>query len=218
MKILEHWNPMLDAIKQLCPTAHIAGGAVRDTQLERPVRDIDLFLDDAVADEAAKLMRSKFGYVKVGQWASYLNFSDPIVIRLAKFEKWDEEIPVCLIGLDRPRGMQDNVSRFDFGICMAAWNGEVVYTDRKYRYDLETKRFTLCRADNAEQFAYSMQRYKKMTADRYGGWELVVPKEFEALAREYTFRKSWYSDHYTGDFGLKDNWLLGKEQLKPKAR
>jgi hypothetical protein len=51
-------------------------------------------------------------------------FSDPAVSRVARFEKADEEIPVCLIGLHRPsetyyddadaHGMQFNLSRFDF--------------------------------------------------------------------------------------------------------
>ena len=29
--MLERYNPILNAIKDLCPTAHIGGGAVRDT-------------------------------------------------------------------------------------------------------------------------------------------------------------------------------------------
>ena len=42
--MLERYNDMLSAIQQLCSTAHIAGGAVRDSLLERPIKDIDLFL------------------------------------------------------------------------------------------------------------------------------------------------------------------------------
>ena len=55
--MLERYNPILNAIRDLSPTAHIAGGAVRDTLLERPIKDIDLFLDNSATDEAAKLMR-----------------------------------------------------------------------------------------------------------------------------------------------------------------
>ena len=102
--MLEHYNPILNTMRDLCPTAHIGGGAVRDSLLERPIRDIDLFLDDDATDEAAKLMRSQFGFVKVGEWKAYEMFSDPAVARLAKFEKADETIPVCLIGLKQARG------------------------------------------------------------------------------------------------------------------
>ena len=131
--MLEKYNPILNAIKALDPAAHIAGGAVRDTLLERPIKDIDLFLDVESTDEAARVMRSEFGFVKVGEWKNYEMFSDPAVKRVAKFEKADETIPVCLIGLhypsdtyyDEPRsslGMQFNLSRFDFG-SLHGWVG-----------------------------------------------------------------------------------------------
>ncbi len=107
----------------------------------------DLFLDAFCADEAAALLRLKFGFVKVGEWKSYEMFSDPAVVRVAKFEKADESIPVCLIGLHRPSdayydeanvyGMHYNLRRFDFGICMAGWNGDEVYTAAEYKTDVE---------------------------------------------------------------------------------
>ena len=52
--MLQRYNPILNAIRDLCPTAHIGGGAVRDTLLERPIRDIDLFLDEFATDERGK--------------------------------------------------------------------------------------------------------------------------------------------------------------------
>ena len=215
--MLKRYNAILDAIKDICPTAHIGGGAVRDSLLERPIRDIDLFLDDSVTDRAAKLMRSQFGFVKVGELTSYEQFSDPAVVRLAKFEKADETIPVCPVGLKMPRGMQDNLRRFDFGICMAAWDGKEVYTAPEYTFDLSEKTFTLCRADNQPQFDYSVSRFHKLTADRYAGWKLSIPEEFEEFAREYASRRIWYRD----EGGLKYRKHAGnlyQQQLKPKAR
>ena len=43
--MLERYNSMLGAIKDLDSSTHIAGGAVRDTLLERPIRDVDMFLE-----------------------------------------------------------------------------------------------------------------------------------------------------------------------------
>ena len=171
--MLKRYNAILDAIKDICPTAHIGGGAVRDSLLERPIRDIDLFLDDSVTDRAAKLMRSQFGFVKVGELTSYEQFSDPAVVRLAKFEKADETIPVCPVGLKMPRGMQDNLRRFDFGICMAAWDGKEVYTAPEYTFDLSEKTFTLCRADNQPQFDYSVSRFHEIDGGSICGMEVV---------------------------------------------
>jgi hypothetical protein len=214
--MLEHYNPMLSAIRALDPTAHIGGGAVRDTLLERPIKDIDVFLHDGHSDEAARLLRSQFGFVKVGEWKQYLGFSDPAIARLAKFEKADETTPISLIGLSAEvEGIEDNLSRFDFGICMAAWTGEKIITMPKYRRDLEAKSFTLWRADNYHQFAYSMSRFDKITRDRYAGWQLVVLEEFKNLAAEYDLRKTHYYDDDYGAWRPRD---LGPQILTPKAR
>lgn len=214
--MLERYSDMLKTIRGLDPTAHIGGGAVRDSMLERPIRDIDIFLGVGCTDEAAALMRSQFSFVKVGEWKSYEMFSDPAVVRVAKFEKADETIPVCLIGLEVARGMEANLERFDFGICMAAWDGDKVYTAPEYKIDIEQKTFTLCRADDWAQFNYSMSRFDKMTADRYAGWKLVVPAEFEAMAKEHALKKTHYYDRDT------DVWMprevVGPQLLTPKAR
>ena len=223
--MLERYNPILKMIRGLDPSAHIAGGAVRDTLLERPIRDIDLFLSAGCTDEAAALLRSQFSFVKVGEWKSYEMFSDPAVKRVAKFEKADETIPVCLIGLshewreeerERARTMQENLARFDFGICMAGWDGENVYTLYEYQVDIEQQTFTLCRADNQAQFNYSMSRFDKMTADRYAGWQLVVRPKFSVMAAEHTLKKTHYFDRDTGEWMLRE--VDGPQLLTPKAR
>jgi hypothetical protein len=214
--MLENYNSILKTIRKLDPTAHIAGGAVRDTLLERPIKDIDVFLHYAYIDEAARQLRSEFGYVKVGEWTQYLGFSDPIISGLAKFEKADEATPISLIGLNAEGAdVELNLYRFDFGICMAAWDGEKVITLPEYRRDLEAKSFTLCRADNYWQFVYSMSRFNKMTADRYAGWKLVVPAKFKLLAAEYDLKKTHY---YDDDFGEWRPHDLGRQKLNPKAR
>ena len=90
---------MLATLQRVMPEAHIAGGAVRDTILQKPIHDIDVFMDDRNIEEAAALLRFACGYVKVGEWKQYLGFSDPAMLRVAKFEKADETIPICVIGL-----------------------------------------------------------------------------------------------------------------------
>lgn len=204
------YTDILTSLRQLAPEAHIAGGAVRDTILKRPICDIDVFLDDAALETAAARLRSAYGYVKVGEWQQYLGFSDPVMTRLAKFERADAAIPLCLIGLQGDYvTVEDNLSRFDFGICMAAFDGKTVTRAAAFNDDAETQTFTLLRADNIEQFAYSMSRFKKITADRYIGWTLAVPKEFEPLATQHTMRKEWY---------WSDELYHGKQVMCPKDR
>jgi hypothetical protein len=211
--VLDRYKPILDALQQIEPSAHIAGGAVRDTLLERPIRDVDLFLYHEGLEDAARVMRSEFGFVKVGEWTSYLMFSDPAIVRLAKFEKADEEIPVCLIGLTYSGLMEDNIRRFDFGICMAAWDGKHdPLLLPEFKDDCGSQTFTLHRADDLAQFRYSMSRFRKITADRYAGWTLSVPQEFEELAKEYSFKQSWYREDNNTFPGASTQLLKPKER------
>ena len=211
---VQHYDNILETLRRdVSASAHIAGGAVRDTILGRPIRDVDIFLHDTAGDPAAALLRAKFGYVKVGEWRQYEMFSDPMVARVAKFEKADETIPICLIGLTKDLAPDDNIARFDFGVCMAAWDGTgAMITNDDFKRDIESKTFTLCRADNLAQFSYSMVRFKKLTADRYKDWGLSVSDQFEALAKEHAFRKHWYREG--AHFGLENFPQL----LRPKSR
>jgi hypothetical protein len=215
---VEDYDTILEALQRniVSGGVHIAGGAVRDTLLGRPIKDIDIFLGDAHGDAAATLLRSRFGYVKVGEWIQYEGFSDPSVRRVAKFEKADETIPICLIGLAMELTARENVERFDYGICMAAWEGGTrsIFTADQFKRNAEARTFTLCRADNAQQFAYSMVRYEKLTMDRYRNWTLSVPDQFEDLLREHDFRKRWYKED-GAHFGFERE---STQMLRPKQR
>jgi hypothetical protein len=214
---VQHYDSILEGLQRnIRAQVHIAGGAVRDTILGRPIRDIDIFLPDTHGDAAATLLRSQFGYVKVGQWAQYMGFSDPMVARVAKFEKADETIPVCLIGLTAELSAYENIERFDFGICMAAWEGgsTQMITNDQFKRDAEGKTFTLRRADNFTQFTYSMSRFEKLTADRYKGWGVSIPDQFESLLREHSFRRHWYKEGFA-HFGMECD---GGQLLRPKSR
>jgi hypothetical protein len=198
---LSNYRNMITALQEISASAHIAGGAVRDTILERPIRDVDIFLADEAREAAAKLLRAKFGYVKVGEWQQYEHFSEPSITQVAKFERADCEIPVCLIGLNEQMfscgiSMQSNIERFDFGICMAAYNGREQITNEAFKDDVQNRTFTLLRADNDAQFTYSMVRYKKLTKERYAGWQLIVPVMFEPLVAKHELSRSWYRDDF----------------------
>jgi Poly A polymerase head domain len=205
------YTAILTGLQRVAPEAHIAGGAVRDTLLHKPIHDIDVFMSDEHVEEAAALLRPTYGYVKVGEWKQYLEFSDPAMTRVAKFEKADETIPICIIGLVPDcTTVKANLSRFDFGICMAAFDGKETIRTAEFDFDAENRTFTLHRADNEAQFSYSMSRYEKITAGRYVGWSIAIPDEFETYVREREFSRRWYRE-YKGLFG-------GESILKPKER
>ena len=117
MKTVFDYANVLATLQRIAPEAHIAGGAVRDTILKKPMHDIDVFMKDEHVEEAAALLRSACSYVKVGKWKQYLGFSDPAMTYVAKFEKADETISVCIIGLlPAYAAPEDNIARFDYGI------------------------------------------------------------------------------------------------------
>jgi hypothetical protein len=105
------YTTVLATLQHIAPEAHISGGAVRDTILQKQIHDIDVFMKDEHVEKAAALLRSSCKYVKVGEWKQYLGFSDPAMTRVAKFENADETIPICIIGL-RPEyaNPRDNVA------------------------------------------------------------------------------------------------------------
>jgi hypothetical protein len=138
-KNLNHYQSLLAAVQKLCPTAHIAGGAVRDSLLKRAIRDIDLFLDDDVADDAAKLLQSRFGLTQIGGWRSVYGYANPLIARVGKFDAAYEPVPVSLIALNKPKSMRKNIDRFDFGACMAGWDGDRICITKEYEIDAEKK-------------------------------------------------------------------------------
>jgi Poly A polymerase head domain len=217
MKTMFDYATTLATLQKIAPEAHIAGGAVRDTILQKAIHDIDVFMEDDHVDEAAAVLRSSCSFVKVGEWKQYLHFSDPAMMRVARFEKADETIPICIIGLQQDfANPKDNIARFDFGICMAAWDGKQTIRAAEFDRDEKDRTFTLHRADNRPQFVYSLSRFEKITAGRYSGWSLRIPEEFEEFAKEHTFRRFWYRDFDTGDF-IKC-FAGGFNLLTPKER
>ena len=210
-KTIYDYQGVLATIQAIDHKAHIAGGAVRDTLLGKAIHDVDIFAPDDIVDEAARRLRSDHAYVKVGEWKEYLGFSDPAMLRVAKFEKADETIPICLIGLKpaftRPA---ENIARFDFGLCMVAFDGATTFQTSEFDHDVGAKTFTLLRADNRAQFVYSMSRYEKITARRYAGWSLSIHGDFEEFARERALGREFYRDFVKG--------FDGEFILKPKDR
>ena len=101
-------------------------------------------------------------------------------MRLAKLEGADTTIPISLIGLAQDLDARANIARFDFGVCMAAWDGGSFFVmDDKFKRDADNETFTLCRADNLAQFSHSMERFAKLTADRYMEGRIRPPADFQ---------------------------------------
>jgi tRNA nucleotidyltransferase/poly(A) polymerase len=60
---MSDYTTVLTTLQQIAPEAHIAGGAVRDTILQKQIHDVDVFMKDEHVEEAAALLRSSCSYV-----------------------------------------------------------------------------------------------------------------------------------------------------------
>ena len=74
MLTVSDYATVLATLQQVAPEAHIAGGSVRDTILQKKIADIDVFMEDEHVEAAAALLRSSCAYVKTGEWKQYLEF------------------------------------------------------------------------------------------------------------------------------------------------
>jgi hypothetical protein len=188
------YHGLLGALQKIVPEAHIAGGAVRDTILHKPIADIDVFVKDEHLEQAAAFLCSH-GYKKVGAWRERYLFSDPLfspspMTRHAKFEKAGKTLPISLVEAGEPLPIslvgvlpefanpKDNIGRFDFGICQAAFVNFKIIQTAEFEQDAKAKTFTLLYAGHRGQFALSMHRFRKITANRYKDWSLVIPGKF----------------------------------------
>jgi hypothetical protein len=156
--------------------AHIAGGCLRDTLLQRPTKDIDLFAFN-VFDEVDRDFRAN-GF-EIQHFRRGPLRSNPEITQLAEYKSPGGTI-INLIGLSRPMTMKENLERFDFGICRIGFDGDI-FPHPDFERDRKDKRFVLRRCDSREQFERSMMRVNRFST-KYPGWELVIPSEFLKFA------------------------------------
>lgn len=172
------WRLILRRITPFAPSAHIAGGAVRDMILERPVKDIDVFLPEAVSptklDEALDGLYSR----------ATINSCDEYVYWNSEVGQTGELLPVDvtlpplnLIWLKSKASLDENLTRFDFGLCRAAYSlDRGLVASPEFVEDAAAHRFTVTCWRNAAQVHRTLERYRRIGA-KYQGWPLVLPPE-----------------------------------------
>lgn len=178
---MKHWADLLGHIHTVAPEAHIAGGAVRDTLLNQPVKDIDIFIHEDHALKVGEVLWGLgygMGCTTPGQ---YLGGADPVVVEASDFPPpVDQEHPVNLVSLRGEASIHVSLERIDFGLCRIGYDGRKIHQDSagSYSVDATCHRLTLLRCENQAQFDRSMKRFERLR-EKYVGWELVVPEQFQ---------------------------------------
>lgn len=188
MNIPTLWADLLARIQTLVPTAVLAGGALRDLDNGRPVKDLDVFVPAGTCmfEMEARVYATHRGISAIcnGDYIDSACEVERTTTFAGRFDFDTLETPpdlniICLrTGCD----VQLIADRVDFGLCQISWNGRYLYHSAEYEVDKANHTLTLTRVDSADGFERSMKRYERL-AQKYVGWKLVIPERFLSFMR-----------------------------------
>jgi hypothetical protein len=169
------WRNALTAIRKAAPGAVIAGGALRDIDNNRPVKDIDVFTQ---GDCSGDLFGVHFALSAAGFECSDIDDENMYPVGdlndLVGFFEFRAE------GIDLPFQMivtscrtNDIVSRFDFGICKLAFDGKTLIQHPEYDEDKLARTFRLRRERAPVEMVASIHRFARLSR-KYEDWRFAL--------------------------------------------
>lgn len=182
MNIPQSWRDLLAAIQAVCPTAVIAGGALRDLDNFRPIKDVDIFINArgmVEAQDACAALKAA-GYpveptfdektvYPEDENLEVVLVTDLGVTVCATDDAYLVQVPVQLIFVNWDTARITD--RFDYGICRLSFDGGAVIPPMEYIDDKANKVFKLRRSRPTPlSMRGSIHRYARLTAEKYQGW------------------------------------------------
>lgn len=170
------WEELRSLVELACGPTVIVGGALRDLDNNRAVKDLDLFVlvppllansFDPAFYEAA-LRRTVPGLEVVQQLhTGYAEFRDEVFhVTTCRVAEFPYELQVIFTTLETP---QAAVERVDFGMCQIGWDGEALIRTTAYYCDRATCSFTLLQAPSEHHRKRSIRRFERFV-EKYPGW------------------------------------------------
>lgn len=203
-QILEDLNQMVHDLEPFKITAEpkrvcvSAGGYWRDITMGRPVKDLDIFIpfiEGDVKSTAAAIGIYLGCSVKPMNGSIQISYSDVEVQAVFDTDllEADYGVPVQVIMLRKNLAPVDRIGSFDFGLCQFANNGVVSITPYAATEDQVHKQFTLVNCENQQEFDRSMRRYHRLTSEKYQGFPLVIPEEFQDYYQAWLATSNTYT-------------------------
>jgi tRNA nucleotidyltransferase/poly(A) polymerase len=173
-KIPGEFTDALARVQAYVPQALLAGGCLRDTINDVPVNDIDIFVPAGQELLAGHLLSDTHPTLGKSIPEPYFTHNDDV--RSVQYYEGVGYKPVNIIGVTHGTcTVEKQLSRFDFGICRIAYDGERLWKDLSFDRDMADKTFTLTSEfQTPEQLAYSLGRFERLSG-KYPGWKLVRP-------------------------------------------
>jgi hypothetical protein len=173
IRVPQGWLDVLSKIQNEWPVATIAGGALRDLDLGRPIKDVDVFIPYSVDSfsRLAKMMKSNFNvYVdkiehEMGGICSRLAVGAQAPSHfIFYYHGWKFEVTQKL------EAYQQNtiIDSFDLGICMICLVNGNIYRSPHYITDVTNKTMTVIHDTGGQEHTHANRiEYK------YRGWTFI---------------------------------------------
>jgi hypothetical protein len=134
------WRTVLSEVQVVWPSAVIAGGALRDWEHDRGIKDVDVFVPVVALSEVERL------------------FPDAKKIELDDASVFGTDIPYhytftrygWLFEVTFKNDLEVLLDRMDIGLCMIKFDGESITRAINYRKDSSRKTLTLIRNTGGE--------------------------------------------------------------------
>jgi tRNA nucleotidyltransferase/poly(A) polymerase len=175
------WQRLLLAIREVCPSAVLAGGALRDLLLDRPIKDLDIFINARamqLADEAIAALRLAGFTVEFDpcDLTAYPEDQNLEVVAVATLSTPEDLAPFAGLRVLPVQLIFTNwdtsriTDRFDYGICQVAYDGETITFGDHFNSDRIEEVFRL-RRDRPTPVSMrgSVHRYARLV-NKYPGW------------------------------------------------
>lgn len=184
MEIPSCWLEVFKTVQSVEPSAILAGGALRDLDNERPVKDLDIFVPvDSLNPPRIVEALSKTHQLESWLGDQYFDW-DTCVANVGVINAVVEGLPPVNLIVIHDCTIANQMERFDFGICRIMFNGNTLHRHPGYVKDKEDHTFTLLRNCTYEQRVYSRKRFERLQ-EKYPGWTLVIPvREAQIVAAD----------------------------------
>lgn len=168
------WTELLLRIRAVCPTAVLAGGALRDLDNGREVKDLDVFIGEGTMDGALRAIRAlqEAGFEVVYDETFeggkvYPEDQNLEVVLVAEMEGFDLPVQLIFTGWRT----EIIVDRFDYGVCRLSWDGKELVRPPEYDEDKAAQVFRLRRdRPSPASLRGSVRRYARLV-EKYPGWD-----------------------------------------------
>lgn len=169
----------MERVRSVLPSAFLAGGALRDLDNGRPVKDYDVFFTEdfslGALDRALWSISYRYSRSCPGD---YMDAAKEVKGTYTYSTMGQPELNFIL--LEKHFNPSSIIDRVDFGICQIGADPMGVFSTPAYEFDKQNQCFTLTRAESVDGVQRSLKRYERLQ-QKYQGWRLNVPVEFTLL-------------------------------------